>query len=121
MVYKTLNNQEIQYIWNNINKSQQINFKEVELSLLEKRVSRVKNEKMFLHIANIDNAVFQATVEYFIKLWAKWTNVPLTTLMISSPWEVYVWQKLDYTTDTLPAEFPNWFWNNRRIFLSESS
>jgi hypothetical protein len=75
---------------------------------------------MFLHIANIDNTVFQATVEYFVKLWAKWTNLPLTTLMISSPWEVYAWQKLDYTTDTLPVEIPSWFLNDRKNFLCES-
>ncbi|UFX83127.1 amino acid--tRNA ligase-related protein [Candidatus Absconditicoccus praedator] len=121
MVYKALKNGEVKYVGNNINKSQKINFKEVETSLLENRVSRVKNEKMFLHIANIDNAVFQATVEYFVKLGAKWTNLPLTTLMISSPGEVYAGQKLDYTTDTLPVELPNWFGNDRKIFLSESS
>lgn len=41
--------------------------------------------------------------------------------MISSPWEVYAWQTLDYTTDTLPIELPKWFWHDKRIFLSESS
>ena len=41
--------------------------------------------------------------------------------MISSPWEVYAWQNLDYTTDTIPVELPNWFWTWKRIFLSESS
>jgi hypothetical protein len=29
--------------------------------------------------------------------------------MISSPGEVYAGQKLDYTTDTLPVEIPDWF------------
>lgn len=121
MLYTALTNWEIRYVWNNIYAPKNINFQEIETTLLENRVSRVKNEKMFFHLANIDNWIFQATVEYFSNLWAKWTNVPLTTLMISSPWEVYAGQKLDYTTDTLPIELPNWFWNNRRVFLSESS
>lgn len=41
--------------------------------------------------------------------------------MISSPGEVYAWKTLDYTTDTLPIEISHWFWNNKRIFLAESS
>jgi asparaginyl-tRNA synthetase len=41
--------------------------------------------------------------------------------MISSPGEVYAGQKLDYTTDTLPVELPNWFDSPKRMFLSESS
>lgn len=81
----------------------------------------MKNEKMFFHLANIDNAVFMATVHYFSSIKAHWLNLPLTTLMISSPWEVYAWQTLDYTTDTLPVELPNWFDSSKRIFLSESS
>ena len=41
--------------------------------------------------------------------------------MISSPWEVYTGQSLDYTTDTpLPVKLPDWFWTWKRIFLSES-
>lgn len=41
--------------------------------------------------------------------------------MISSPWEVYAGQTLDYTTDTLPIEIPSWFGEKRRVFLAESS
>jgi aspartyl/asparaginyl-tRNA synthetase len=121
MPYTALDNWKIEYIGNNINESKVIDYKEVEQNLLENRVERVKKERVFIHIANIDNAIFQSTVEYFSKIWAKWTNLPLTTLMISSPWEVYAWQNLDYTTDTLPVELPNWFWKWKRIFLSESS
>ena len=81
----------------------------------------MKNEKMFYHLSKIDNAIFMSTVQYFHSLNAQWLNLPLTTLMISSPGEVYAWQTLDYTTDTLPVELPNWFDGSKRIFLSESS
>ncbi len=121
MPYIALDNWKIKYIWNNINESKIIDYSKVEYNLLENRVERIKNEESFLHIANIDNAIFQSTVGYFSKIWAKWTNLPLTTLMISSPWEVYAGQNLDYTTDTLPVELPDWFGTWKRIFLSESS
>jgi len=121
MPYTALANWKIKYIWNNINESKIIDYSKVEYNLLENRVERIQKEEAFIHIANIDNAIFQSTVEYFSRIWAKWTNVPLTTLMISSPWEVYAGQNLDYTTDTLPVELPDWFWTWKRIFLSESS
>ena len=121
MLYKAISNGKIEYQWNNINQSKEIDFKEIDCSLLENRVFRIKKERMYFHLSNIDNSVFNATIDYFRKINAKWTNLPLTTLMISSPWEVYAWQKLDYTTDTLPVEIPNWFWSQKRIFLSESS
>lgn len=90
-------------------------------SLVEGRVDRIRSEKAFYHLANLDNAIFNATVDYFRSAGARWTNLPLTTLMISSPGEVYAGQKLDYTTDTLPVEIPSWFESEKRIFLSESS
>lgn len=121
MPYKSLENWKVQYIWNNVNESKIIPFKEVDISLLQNRVDRVKNDETFLHIANIDNAIFNAATDYFRGLDARWTNLPLTTLMISSPGEVYAGKKLDYTTDTLPVEIPDWFWSWKRIFLSESS
>lgn len=98
-----------------------INYKEIDINLLQNRVDRIRAEETFFHIANIDNAIFDATINYFRSLDARWTNLPLTTLMISSPGEVYAGQKLDYTTDTLPVEIPDWFWSRERIFLSESS
>jgi len=54
-------------------------------SLLQNRIDRVKKEKQFLHITKIDNAIFNATIDYFRKIGANWANIPLTTLMISSP------------------------------------
>ncbi len=72
-----------------------------------------------LHLHNIDNTVFNASVDYFRSIGAMWCNLPLTTKMISSPGEVYAGQKLDYTTDALPVEL-NWF-DAGNIFLAESS
>jgi len=121
MVYSAVENWKLQYLWNNVYPWSEIDFRNIDLNLLTKRVSRVKNEEQFSHIANIDDGILKATVEYFTSIWAKWANLPITTLMISSPWEVYAGQTLDYTTDTLPIEIPNRFWEKRRIFLAESS
>jgi aspartyl/asparaginyl-tRNA synthetase len=73
----------------------------------------------YSHLHNIDNSVFNASVDYFRKINASWCNLPLTTRMISSPGEVYAGQKLDYTTDALPVEL-SWF-DAGNIFLAESS
>lgn len=121
MLYKALENEEVEYLGNNISSPRIIKPWTIDEILLSDRVNRVKNEPMFEHIANIDSAIFMAAVEYFSSIKSKWVNVPLTTLMISSPWEVYAWQNLDYTTDTLPVEIPDWFGTGQRIFLSESS
>ncbi|MDQ1344254.1 MAG: asparaginyl-tRNA synthetase [Patescibacteria group bacterium] len=86
-----------------------IEYGKIETAFLENRVARVVSEETFARLANIDDAIFQATVEYFSNIGSKWTNLPLTTLMISSPGEVYAGQTLDYTTDTLPVEIPDWF------------
>lgn len=95
--------------------------KSFDPTLTDGRIDRIRSEKTFYHLANLDNAIFNATVDYFRSAGARWTNLPLTTLMISSPGEVYAGQKLDYTTDTLPVEIPSWFESEKRIFLSESS
>jgi len=121
MVYSALPWWEIQFLGNKLFSPQIIKKWSINVSLLENRIDRIVNEKHFLNLHNLDNAIFYATIEYFKNLWAKWTNLPLTTLMISSPWEVYAGQTLDYTTDTLPIEIPNRFWSWRRIFMAESS
>lgn len=119
MPYKALDDKSIFYVGNNLHKMGCLNTKTIN-SCLSDRVLRIKTEKMFFHLENIDDAIFKATVEYFSWVGAKWANLPLTTLMISSPWEVYAGQILDYTSDTLPIEIPNWFWD-RKVFLAESS
>lgn len=121
MVYSALPNWKIYFNGNNIFQAQILEKWIVVEKLLNDRIKRIVNEKWFKHLHNLDNSVFFATTEYFKKLWAKWTNLPLTTLMISSPWEVYAWQTLDYTTDTLPIEIQNRFWTGKRVFLAESS
>lgn len=81
--------------------------------------SIVHNE-YFQHLHTVDNLVFFGTIEYFKNLGAQWCNLPLTTLMISSPGEMYRGKKLNYTTDSLPVQI-DWFDLPRKIFLSESS
>lgn len=85
------------------------------------RLSKIfQNQEYFHHLHKIDNGIFFAAVEYFHLIGAEWCNLPLTTLMISSPGEVYAGKTLDYTTDTLPVDI-SWFDNERNVFLSESS
>ena len=121
MVYTTLEWWKVYYWGNNLYQPSNIDYKDINTDLLKNRISRIKNESQFYHMANIDDWVLKATIGYFTKIWAKRANLPITTLMISSPGEVYAWQTLDYTTDTLPIEIPNRFWENKRIFLAESS
>lgn len=78
------------------------------------------NQEYFYHLHKIDNGIFFGAVDFFRLIDAEWCNLPLTTLMISSPGEVYAGKTLDYTTDTLPVDI-SWFDNERNIFLSESS
>lgn len=121
MLYSTLPKWEIYFNGNKLFDPITIKKWFVDELLLNNRVNRITHEKFFSNIHNIDNSIFFSTIEYFKNIWAKWTNLPLTTLMISSPWEVYKWQTLNYTTDTLPIEIENWFWTRKRIFLAESS
>jgi hypothetical protein len=85
MVYTALDNKAISYQGNNLYSSQRIDYKTIENTLLQNRVSRVKNEEMFFHLANIDDGIFKAIVTYFSTLGVRRANLPLTTLMISSP------------------------------------
>ncbi len=91
-----------------------------EKNISEKRISNIVTDKQYFHLHHIDNAIFFATIEYFRSIGADWCNLPLTTRMISSPGEIYAGKTLDYTTDALPVDI-NWFDNNKKVFLSESS
>jgi aspartyl/asparaginyl-tRNA synthetase len=88
--------------------------------LLTDRLDKIVSDEMFYHLHHIESAMFIAIIDYFKNIGADWCNLPLTTLMISSPGEIYAGKTLDYTTDTLPVNI-SWFDNNRGIFLSESS
>lgn len=85
-----------------------------------RRMSDITTAPSYQHLHEIDNAVFFAATNFFRKRRAHWCNLPLTTLMISSPGEVYAGKTLDYTTDTLPVDI-RWFDHEKRVFLSESS
>lgn len=111
----------IYYLWNKINNPRIIDLKAFENSNESNLVKNIHDQEKYYHLSCIDNAIFYASVDYFKTLWSHWCNLPLTTLMISSPWEVYAGKVLDYTTDALPIEIQNWFWEDRRIFLAESS
>jgi len=68
-MYRSLDNGKIEYIGNNINPRSSIDYRVLNHSVFEKnRVSRVRDEAMFFHLANIDNRIFFATVEYFNEL-----------------------------------------------------
>ena len=84
------------------------------------RLRFISNDLRFAHLHIIDNQIFSATIDYMRNLGAHWCNLPLVTLMISSPGEVYAGKTLDYTTDTLPVDL-QWFDTGRRVFLAESS
>ena len=83
-------------------------------------LSRLSTDnELSIIIQKIDQVIFNSTVDYFRSRGAGWVNLPLTTMMISSPGAVYSGQTIDYTTDTLPVTL-DWFDANR-IYLSESS
>lgn len=85
------------------------------------RYKAMMSQPIWQHIHQINSSIFYACVDYFKKTKADWVNLPLTTLMISSPGEVYAGKLLDYTTDTLPIEIHKWFNKKDKVFLSESS
>jgi asparaginyl-tRNA synthetase len=89
-------------------------------SILKNRLHQMVSAPRYKALHSIDNAIFNSVVRYFQTIGAEWCNLPLTTLMISSPGEVYAGKTLDYTTDALPVQV-SWFDFERKIFLSESS
>lgn len=99
------------------------NVKEADFceSISSSRLVKIfENQEYFYHLHKIDNGIFFGAVNFFRSIDTEWCNLPLTTLMISSPGEVYAGKTLDYTTDALPLDI-SWFDNERNIFLSESS
>lgn len=82
-------------------------------------LNQLAENKHLYHLHRIDDAVFNASVDYFRSINSQWCNLPVTTKMISSPGEVYAGKKIDYTTDALPVTL-DWF-DQGTIFLAESS
>jgi aspartyl/asparaginyl-tRNA synthetase len=89
-------------------------------SVISNRVSDMANNELWTHIARMNNQLFLSAVEYFQKIGALFTTLPLTTRMISSPGALYGKEMINYTTDTTPVTL-KWFNNSKEIFLSESS
>ncbi len=114
-------NRQIRYVGNNVFESiENVTSSVFTEEIGQKRLAQIVNDERFRYIQIIDNLVFNSAVKYFENLNAEWCNLPLTTLMISSPGEMYRGKKLNYTTDSLPVQI-DWFDLDRKIFLSESS
>ncbi len=112
---------QIRYVGNNIFESiADVTQDQFTDQISQSRISEIINADHFRYLQIIDSLVFTAVAKYFEKLEAQWCNLPLTTLMISSPGEMYRGKKLNYTTDSLPVQI-DWFDLERKIFLSESS
>ena len=97
-----------------------ITSKKLCISDLEKRVVQLNQNLIWGKIANINHTINISTNEYFDRLGAKFTLLPLTTRMISSPGAIYGKENIDYTTDTCPITL-KWFDLPKKAFLSESS
>jgi len=93
---------------------------EVPIEEFEQRVDQFDKNGMWGHIARINHRINLSSNEYFDKLNALFTALPMTTRMISSPGAVYGKEAIDYTTDTCPITL-DWFDLPRKAFLSESS
>lgn len=87
---------------------------------VQEKVFNISSNEMWTHISSINDCLFGTSVDYFQKLGALFTPLPMTTRMISSPGAVYGKYSLDYTTDTCPIRL-KWFNANKEVFLSESS
>jgi len=84
------------------------------------RVEQLKKQNHWAPLTNINHHIYQATVEYFDDIGSKYTLLPLTTRLISSPGAVFGSETLDYTEDTSPITL-EWFDTEKTAFLSESS
>lgn len=93
---------------------------EVPIEEFAQRVDQFDKNKMWGHISRINHRINLSSNEYFDKLNALFTALPMTTRMISSPGAVYGKEAIDYTTDTCPITL-DWFDLPRKAFLSESS
>lgn len=100
-----------------INRIQSI---EVPIKEIENRVEDFSRNEMWTHIAKINHRINISANEYFDKIGALFTALPLTTRMISSPGAVYGKEAISYTTDTCPITL-RWFNLQNTAFLSESS
>ncbi|MBI2668944.1 asparagine--tRNA ligase [Candidatus Woesearchaeota archaeon] len=87
---------------------------------VEDRVRQFNSDPMWGRIARINHQINMGTNNYFDRMGALFTALPLTTRMISSPGAVYGKEAIDYTSDTCPITL-KWFKQKKNAFLSESS
>lgn len=90
------------------------------LESVSERPKQLRDEEYWNHLSDINHHIFQATTEYFDDLGSKYTLLPLTTRLISSPGAVFGSETIDYTEDTSPVTL-EWFDMDKTAFLSESS
>lgn len=111
----------ISYRGNNIFKPiKSIDSLGMPLEEIEERVNQFDSNEMWAHISKINHQINISVNEYFSKIGALFTLLPLTTRMISSPGAVYGRGAINYTTDTCPVTI-KWFDLPKIAFLSESS
>jgi asparaginyl-tRNA synthetase len=89
-------------------------------SEVEDRVRQFHSDAMWGKIARINHRINMSANDYFDRMGAFFTALPLTTRMISSPGAVYGREAIDYTSDTCPITL-KWFKQKKKAFLSESS
>lgn len=111
----------IDYLGNKAFETQaDISTKHFTEGILKERLDALVHDERFFHIHKIDSGIFDATITFFKSIGGEWCNLPLTTMMISSPGGVYAGKTIDYTTDALPVDI-SWFDNARHAYLAESS
>jgi aspartyl/asparaginyl-tRNA synthetase len=120
MTYRTNSDGSLEYVGNKIfdpmSEVDAPNF----IENVDSRPSELANEDYWEDIAVINDIIFQSTSNYFKSLGARYTLLPLTTRLISSPGAVFGSESIDYTEDTSPIQL-NWFDLDKATFLSESS
>lgn len=120
MTYKTNPDGTLRYVGNKIwDATGNIDLTEF-LNDVSNRPHQFVSEQYWKHITNINNEIFNATIDYFNSRGAKFVLLPLTTRLISSPGAVFGSEVIDYTEDTSPLTL-EWFDLTRSTFLSESS
>ncbi|AFO55911.1 MULTISPECIES: amino acid--tRNA ligase-related protein [Natrinema] len=90
------------------------------LERISDRQYQLHEQEHWSHLSNVNHHIYQATVEYFNELGSKYTLLPLTTRLISSPGAVFGSETIDYTEETSPITL-EWFDMEKTAFLSESS
>jgi len=111
----------ISYRGNKIFKSiENIQTVAIPIEEIENRANQFKTNEIWMHIAQINHRINLSSNEYFDKIGALYTTLPITTRMISSPGAVYGKETIKYTTDNCPITL-EWFDLPKKAFLSESS